>query len=166
MKTVATAFDEFMEAFEAFREANSADNHRFRMESLRPQVMLQSWIMRRDLQSNPRVKYLFGDNLERVGLGGQAKEMRGEPNAIGVATKMAPGMGDGDFFSDDMFEEQAAQIFCDLEPAFEHVKNGGFLVIPADGLGTGLSELPVRAPMINRYLVGLIDELREKGNSL
>lgn len=50
-------------------------------------VLHQKFIFREDLQANPDVYYLFGDNVERRGLGGQAKEMRGEPNAIGVATK-------------------------------------------------------------------------------
>jgi hypothetical protein len=34
--------------------------------------------------------YVFGDNGRRIGFGGQAKEMRGEPNAIGVATEWVP----------------------------------------------------------------------------
>jgi hypothetical protein len=48
-------------------------------------------IYRRDLRANPESLYLFGDNTKRVGIGGQAREMRGEPNAVGIATKNAPG---------------------------------------------------------------------------
>ena len=57
-------------------------------------VMYQNWIERSDLQRNARSDryYLFGDNLRRVGMGGQAKSMRGEPNAIGIATKNGPSM--------------------------------------------------------------------------
>jgi redox-sensitive bicupin YhaK (pirin superfamily) len=29
--------------------------------------------------------FVFGDNLRRTGFGGQAAEMRGEPNAVGIA---------------------------------------------------------------------------------
>ena len=53
-------------------------------------IIYQKFIYRSDLKANPSVLYLFGDNLQRVGLGGQAKEMRGEPNAVGIATKKAP----------------------------------------------------------------------------
>lgn len=126
-------------------------------------VITQKFIFRSDLRANPEVKYLFGDNLIRVGLGGQAKEMRGEPNAIGVATKKAPGMAPGDFFSDSDYWDFRNQVDIDLEPAFDHLAEGGILVIPEDGLGTGLSKLPERAPKLNRYLVDLLSALRRAG---
>jgi hypothetical protein len=53
-------------------------------------LIFQEWITRKDLRENPDKRYVFGDNVERRGYGGQAKEMRGEPNAIGVVTKWAP----------------------------------------------------------------------------
>jgi hypothetical protein len=46
--------------------------------------------------------YVFGDNGRRIGFGGQAKEMRGQPNAIGVATKWEPSNRPNAFFSDTM----------------------------------------------------------------
>ena len=64
-----------------------------------PQVIYQHRIYRSDLVENRECFYVFGDNLRREGLGGQAGEMRGEPNAIGVATKHAPGMDDDDFWT-------------------------------------------------------------------
>lgn len=126
-------------------------------------VITQKFIFRSDLRANPTVKYLFGDNLLRIGLGGQAKEMRGEPNAIGVATKRAPGMNGSDFFTDRLYHELQSTIDNDLKPAFDHVKNGGVLVIPQDGLGTGLSQLPERAPRVNEYLLHRLDSLRIEG---
>ena len=123
-------------------------------------VIFQKWIMRDDLKNNPEVLYVFGDNLKRVGLGGQAKEMRGEPNAVGVATKKAPGMGDKDFFSDEEFLDNIITIERDFMRAFNHLVNGGIVVIPADGLGTGLSELPTRAPETNSFLTAKIDILK------
>lgn len=50
-------------------------------------ILRQTRIYRADLAMNPKVLYVFGDNLERKGFGGQAYEMRGEPNAFGIATK-------------------------------------------------------------------------------
>lgn len=38
-------------------------------------------ITRDKIKENLEVLYLFGDNIIRKGLGGQAKEMRGEDNA-------------------------------------------------------------------------------------
>lgn len=122
-------------------------------------VVSQKFIFRSDLQSNPDVKYLFGDNLVRQGLGGQAKEMRGEPNAIGVATKRTPSNRPGEFFSDDDYDQNVGQMDKDLEPARDHLRKGGILVIPEDGLGTGLSELPQRAPRTNAALVEMLEEL-------
>ena len=115
-------------------------------------VIYQKWIERDDLQRNPQIKYLFGDNLLRKGLGGQARAMRGEPNAIGVATKRAPGRRAADYFSDAAYEELVEIIDLDLAPAKLHIALDGILIIPTDGLGTGLSELPQRAPRLARYI--------------
>lgn len=40
-------------------------------------VIKQKWIKREDLQNNPNIIYLFGDNVSRIGMGNQAGEMRG-----------------------------------------------------------------------------------------
>lgn len=47
--------------------------------------------------------YLFGDNLLRKGLGGQAKEMRGEPNTLGIVSKKYPSNSLSSFYSDGDF---------------------------------------------------------------
>lgn len=122
-------------------------------------IIRQKWISREDLMANREIKYLFGDNMLRVGMGGQAKEMRGEPNAIGIATKIAPNMVQGSFFSDDQYMDCVKIILDDMMPAIEHIMNGGTLVIPMDGLGTGLSQLDIRAPRVAKALSDLIDYL-------
>ncbi|SDK47143.1 hypothetical protein [Bradyrhizobium ottawaense] len=61
-------------------------------------VVFQNWITRNDLLDNRDKMYVFGDNVQRTGFAGQAKEMRGEPNAIGVVTKWAPSMQPTAFF--------------------------------------------------------------------
>jgi len=124
-------------------------------------IIFQKFIYRADLRANPNILYLFGDNLERRGLGGQAKEMRGEDNAIGVATKKAPGMAETDFFADDAFDSNAESIRLDLRRARNHLTNGGLVVIPLDGLGTGLSELPTRAPKTNASLEAQLASLAQ-----
>jgi hypothetical protein len=45
---------------------------------------------RADIRAYPGVLVTFGDNLERLGLAGQAGAARGEPNAVGIPTKHGP----------------------------------------------------------------------------
>jgi hypothetical protein len=124
-------------------------------------VKYRKFICREDLQQNPSVLYLFGDNDLRVGLGGQAREMRGEENAVGVRTKWAPDMAPSSFFTDASLDQIKAMIDHDLRAPIQHLKQGGLVVIPADGLGTGLSQLPQRAPQVNAYLVAQLAALEK-----
>ena len=111
-------------------------------------IIFQHRIYRIDLRANPDVLYVFGDNVDRVGLGGQAGEMRGEPNAVGVATKWSPFMNESAFFNDVDYDGIAKIIDADFEPLFKAAMNGKTIIIPADGLGTGLSEMPTRCPKL------------------
>ena len=60
-------------------------------------------ITRDKIKENPDVLYLFGDNLLRKGLGGQAKEMRGEPNTLGIVSKKYPSNDISSFYTDEDF---------------------------------------------------------------
>jgi hypothetical protein len=126
-------------------------------------VIKQKRIYRDDLRANPDVLYLFGDNNDRVGLGGQAAEMRYEPNAVGVRTKWSPGVNPYDFFNDRDFWKTRDMFEQDLQRARDRLQEGGVVVIPLDGLGTGLSELPKRASRINSLLVEMLKGLEELG---
>lgn len=119
-------------------------------------LIRQAWITRRDLQSNPTVLYAFGDNEERWGLGGQAKEMRGEPNAIGIATLKAPGR----YWSETDAVRQCAVIDADLAPLFDAMRAGGLVVFPLDGVGTGLAALEHHSPTTFLHLQIRLDELQ------
>jgi len=124
-------------------------------------VLRQAWIVRRDLRAHPDWLYLYGDNEARVGHGGQAAFCRGEPNAVGVATKRAPRHTMESYWTDADFERVKPIIDRDLAPAFAHVAAGGTVVVPADGLGTGMAQLPQRAPRILRYIEDKLTELAE-----
>ncbi len=117
-------------------------------------VIFQKLYKREDARRNANVLYVFGDNVQRRGMGGQAGEMRHEPNAVGVATKYAPSMEPNAFFSEDPTMQAAQQRILDddMKPLFEKVKRGGVVIWPTDGIGTGLSELPQRAPSTFEYL--------------
>jgi hypothetical protein len=113
----------------------------------------QKFISREDLQANTDTLYVFGDNERRRGYGGQAKAMRGEPNAVGVRTKRKPARTlPDDFWTDDTYEQNCWMIAEDLAPVFAYLRAGGHAVLPEDGLGTGLAELPTRAPRTFAYL--------------
>lgn len=103
---------------------------------------------REDAGRNPTWLYVFGDNVARDGFGGQAKEMRGEPNAVGVCTKYFPGKEPGDYFDEHPVRVVAQNriIDEDMKPLFAHLKTGGVVIWPTDGIGTERAALPTKAP--------------------
>ncbi len=113
-------------------------------------IIRQKMIYRDDLKSNPHLLYVFGDNLLRIGMGGQAGEMRGEKNSFGIATKRAPGMMIMDFFRD--CEKDKKAINDDLKILAEKLIGFDGIVIPLDGLGSGLAKLNETAPNLFLYL--------------
>ena len=104
------------------------------------------------MQAEPEVLFVFGDNLVREGRGGQAKEMRGERNAIGIPTKRYPSMIAWSFLSDENFVEWARESGPEICQLLAHE---GKIVWPAAGIGTGLAELQQRAPLIWRTIEAL-----------
>lgn len=115
-------------------------------------VEFLSIITREMLRVDREARFVFGDNTARHGLGGQAREMRGEPNAIGVATKRRPGRNDADYFYDDSSADLEV-LDADLDRVAAAMNEGRIIYISKLGLGTGRSEMPVRAPMLYRHLV-------------
>ncbi|MCS3449822.1 hypothetical protein M2222_001357 [Bradyrhizobium elkanii] len=103
-----------------------------------------------DLRANPDKVYVFGDNVERRGYGGQAKEMRGEPNAIGVVTKWTPSMDPKAFFDDTAACRMLVER--DLLLVQQALDSARTVVVPADGIGTGLSRLPRHAPNLDAFI--------------
>lgn len=123
-------------------------------------VQRSKFITREYVRSNPDKLFLFGDNLERRGFGGQAAAMRGEPHAIGIPTKKSPSNTEGAFFNDDEFELNKAAIdeaFARVQTAITEANQT--IVIPADGLGTGRAQLDKRAPRTFAYLQQRLAEL-------
>lgn len=108
-------------------------------------------IKRADVKANPHKVFLFGDNLKQTGLGGQAREMRGEPNALGIPTKKEPSNEDWAFFNDkdiDANKEAIDKAFAKLAKYTPDT----IIVVPQAGLGTGLADLPNKAPKTFAYL--------------
>lgn len=113
-------------------------------------VLFQKIIRREDLIRNRNVLYVFGDNAERRGMGGQAAEMRGEVNAVGVATKYSASICFGN--DPDDIAVQKRIIDQDMKPLFGAVSAGRTVVWPTDGIGTGLARLSEVSPDTYDYL--------------
>ena len=105
-------------------------------------------ITRQMLRDEPEKLFVFGDNLERRGFGGQAREMRGEPNAVGIPTKRSPWMTEDAFFTNDDFYVARTEVDKAMAKLAAHLLAGGTVVWPVDGIGTGLADLERRAPKI------------------
>ena len=123
---------------------------------IRDKVIVQNaWYSVNQCIANPNKLYVFGDNTLRVGMAGQAS-IRKCLNSTGLATKLHPGMEEGDFMSDNFYNEHCSVIEKDLIKIlkrFENPDNGyNQLIFPYDGLGTGLSQLPEKAPKVYKFL--------------
>jgi len=120
------------------------------------EVERRSNITREMVRAEPDKLFVYGDNDNQLGLGGQAAAMRGEPNTVGVRTKAAPNMGANAFWSDATYDANVAKIDEDFARIDAH--KGG-IVLPSDGLGTGRAQLDKRAPRTFAYLAGKLAEL-------
>jgi predicted kinase len=109
-------------------------------------------ILRTEVKENPNTLYLFGDNDVRKGYGGQAKEMRGEPNTIGISTKKLPARTEEAYKTDKDLDINKKIITADINKAITEWNTGKYnrLVIPQ--MGVGLAELPTRAPKTYEFL--------------
>ena len=119
-------------------------------------VEYQKFITRQNMRDNPKSLYIFGDNVKRTGFGGQAKEMRGEPNAFGIVTKLAPTYNPDDFMKDT--SENLFKVASDFNRLFKELRSDNYdtLVIPEDGIGTGIANLKDTAPMILLYITQML----------
>jgi hypothetical protein len=108
-------------------------------------IRLVSRYNRNMIRRNPTTLFVFGDNFKRVGYGGQAAEARGEPNSVGIVTKLSPDT----FLLDSMHELVQPAIVTAFTRLANQLVAGNDVVWPADGVGTGLARLPEMAPGIH-----------------
>lgn len=99
------------------------------------------------ITANPDILFVFGDNLARVGYGGQAAEARGCKNAVGIPTKVSPSQ----VITDELVYQNPSRYCVPVVEAFDtlhaHLAKGGTVCWPKDGVGTGLAGLPTHAPL-------------------
>lgn len=126
----------------------------------RPKIEYMNFITREIMQANPNKIFVFGDNDERRGHGGQAKEMRGEPNAIGIRTKKeAAHNPETSYYTDSEYQENVKKILLDVKLVMDEMKKGKTIVFPSDGIGTGLAKLSENAPRTLGFIKGIIKQL-------
>lgn len=122
-------------------------------------IIFQYRIYRSDLELNPDVLYCFGDNDEHEGLGGQAKEVRGERNSFGIRTKRRPDHNPGAFYTDEEYDECVAKIEADFQILEKELMRGKVVVMPTEGFGTGLANLKEDGPRILAYIEARVEGL-------
>ncbi len=117
----------------------------------RGRVLREPYIIRAMVRAGRSKRiFVFGDNIARTGYGGQAAEMRGEANTIGIPTKWTSTREDAAYFKDSDWDYPGVRIA--IESAFVALRmylDAGYdVVIPVEGLGTGRADLARRAPRI------------------
>jgi len=106
-------------------------------------------------RQNPKILYIFGDNLAKIGKGGQAI-IRDEPNAFGVPTKRLPSMSNDAFFRDRIDEIEAVENALYELSLERHSRTINAIAFPEDGLGTGLARMKTMSPKLFRKMNDLI----------
>jgi len=122
------------------------------------------WYTEPRIENNPTAYFIFGDNDQRVGVGGQAKICRGKPNCIGVRTKALPTYGPEAFYYDRDFEQNRIKIDEDFAEVEKLLESGSVVYWPACGIGTGRANLKENAPetlnYINEKMLGLLKKYK------
>lgn len=103
------------------------------------------------VEANPDLIYLFGDNLQRTGTAGQATIRHASTkNVVGIPTKKKPATTEDAYFTDS---DEDFEIFKKgVDEALASIPAGKTVVMPSAGIGTGLAQLPTRAPRLFAYL--------------
>lgn len=113
----------------------------------------EEWYSIEQCNDNPNKVYVFGDNMKGYGKLGQAT-IRQMCNSYGIATKRSPTMNDNSFYGDR--QDEMDRLFLDIYGLFKCVYESEGLydtiVLPADGLGTGLSKMPEKSPRLFAWM--------------
>jgi hypothetical protein len=107
--------------------------------------------------------FIFGDNLERWGTGGQAKVARRFVECgktFGIPTKRKPRKTPDVFFSDRPDEIQSVKKSF---TGIRELKTRGKRIVFFPGIGEGMAELPKRSPriyaMIKQFIMAFDDHI-------
>lgn len=131
------------------------------MKIVRYQANSDVKITREQIKANPKTLFLFGDNLQRMGLGGQAKTMRGEVNSLGIVTKRLMNHTEDALIFDNSTDIGFIKeiITLDFIRVHKYLRSGYFNTLVIPSLGTGLAKLHVNAPRLKSYIERHIDRI-------
>lgn len=122
-------------------------------------IIYNGYWTRNDVIKNPTLLFIFGDNDIEKGKGGQAI-IRGLKNTAGIPTKKYPSNWKTSFYSDDDYKQNCKKIkyAINLIKKRFYEEKYEYIVLPKDGFGTGLSQLPKKAPKTYAFLVKQIEK--------
>lgn len=125
-------------------------------------VRFEHFISREMVKDNQEWLFVFGDNLEQTGFGGQAKEMRGEPNSHGIPTKRKPTNQPDAFFKDR--PDEIIAVLDAMSSLLRRATSGQYkgIIWPYAGIGTGLAQLDTKSPGILDIIVTFEQTLDDK----
>lgn len=112
-----------------------------------------------DCENNPDWLFIFGENEQQYeskkkpysNRAGQAV-IRSADNSFGFRTKKRPTRHSSSYWYDSEFARNKALIDEDILKIKHLMKSYTCLVLPEDGLGTGLSDLKNKAPRTLEYI--------------
>lgn len=109
------------------------------------------------LRASPNKIFVYGDNMQRKGKGGQAI-IRDEINAYGIVTKRKPSMDKDAFFSDQ--DDETSLLINDVNRLIEIASftTSPIIVFPNNGLGSGLARMKDKSPKLYEILCRLLQE--------
>jgi hypothetical protein len=113
-----------------------------------------------DARQHPDWLFVFGDNDIEAGCKGQSI-IRAEVNSAGIPTKKYPALNPASFYTDDELENNREKIRTAVDSILERRRYYMVLVLPEDGLGTGLADLPNKAPKTYKSLNEEIERLKK-----
>jgi hypothetical protein len=113
-----------------------------------------------NVKSDNKSLFIFGDNDFKKGKKGQAI-IRDEKNSIGIPTKKLPSYAEEAYYTDSEYELNKGKIDKSMEKIKERLKVEGYeyIVLPENGIGTGLAKLDEKAPKTFSYLQLVLQEL-------
>lgn len=125
-------------------------------------IRFSGWYSPELCRQNPDLVFVFGDNTQGFGKGGQAI-IRDEPNAFGVPTKRKPAMTPGSFFKEGN-EDDLDAVLRQIKELWAKLGDGDTIVIPVTkegkvSLGLERAELPSRAPTIYEAIERHVNEM-------